>query len=92
MNNKTKKLYKKLLIIAVAIYMVFTLINQQSKLNEYSKLSEKYAEELQEEQEYKEELAKEKEEVDSLEFIEQTAREKLDMYLPNERVYVDAGI
>ena len=69
--------------------MVFTLINQQSKLNEYSKLSEKYAEELQEEQEYKEELAKEKEEVDSLEFIEQTAREKLDMYLPNERVYVD---
>ena len=92
MNNKTKKLYKKILIIAVAIYMVFTLINQQSKLNEYSKLSEKYAEELQEEQEYKEELAKEKEEVDSLEFIEQTAREKLDMYLPNERVYVDAGI
>ena len=92
MNNKTKKLYKKLLIIAVAIYMVFTLINQQSKLNEYSKLSEKYAEELQEEQEYKEELAKEKEEVDSLEFIEQTAREKLDMYLPNERVYVDAGL
>ena len=92
MNNKTKKLYKKILIIAVAIYMVFILINQQSKLNEYSKLSEKYAEELQEEQEYKEELAKEKEEVDSLEFIEQTAREKLDMYLPNERVYVDAGI
>ena len=42
--------------------------------------------------EYKEELANKKEEVNSLEFIEQTARERLDMYLPNERVYVDAGM
>ena len=87
MNNKTKKLYKKLLIIAIAFYVVFTLINQQTKLNEYSKLSEQYSKELQEEQEYKEELAKQKEE-----FIERTAREKLDMYLPNERVYIDVGM
>ena len=92
MNNKTKKLYKKLLIIAIAFYVVFTLINQQTKLNEYSKLSEQYSKELQEEQEYKEELAKQKEEVNSLEFIERTAREKLDMYLPNERVYIDVGM
>lgn len=90
--NKTKKLYKKLLIIVIAIYVIFTLINQQRALNEYTKDSKQLAKELQEEQEYKEELVSKKEEVNSLEFIEQTAREKLDMYLPNERVYIDAGI
>ncbi len=88
----SKKLYKKLLIIAIAIYAVITLINQQSALNQYAKDKESLAAELQEEKEYKEQLAREKDEVNSLEFIENTAREKLDMYLPNERVYVDAGL
>lgn len=90
--NKSKKLYKKLLIIIIAIYVVFTLINQQRTLNEYSKESQKLAVELREEQEYKEKLAKEQEEVNSIEFIEKTAREMSDMYLPNERVYIDAGL
>lgn len=90
--NKTRKLYKKLLIIAIAIYVVLTLINQQKTLNQYTKDGQKLAVELQEEQEYKEQLAKKQEEVNSIDFIEQTAREKLDMYLPNERVYVDAGL
>ena len=40
----------------------------------------------------KEELAKKKEDVNSLEFIEQTAREKLDMFYPNEKVYIDKGM
>lgn len=88
----SKKIYKKLLIVAVAIYVVLTLINQQASLNQYTKDGEKLTAELKEEQEYKEQLAKQKDEVNSLEFIEQTAREKLDMYLPNERVYVDAGL
>lgn len=90
--NKTRKLYKKLLIIAIMLYVGITLINQQAILNDYTKTSESLAQELKEEQEYKEELANKKEEVNSLEFIEQTARERLDMYLPNERVYVDAGM
>ena len=90
--NKSKKLYKKLIIIGIAIYALFTLLSQQSTLNQYAKEGEKLAEQLQEEKDYKEQLAKQKEEVNSIEFIEQTAREKLDMYLPNERVYVDAGL
>ena len=90
--NKTKKIYKKLLIIAISVYAVLTLVNQERTLNQYAKDSQKVAEQLQEEKEYKEQLAKQKDEVDSLDFIEQAAREKLDMYLPNERVYVDVGI
>lgn len=90
--NKNRKLYKKLLIIGIVIYVALTLINQQRTLNQYAKDVQHLQAELKEEQEYKEQLSKEKEEVNSLEFIEQTAREKLDMYLPNEKVYVDAGL
>ena len=87
-----KKIYKKVLILLIGIYVVFVLINQQNTLNQYNQESEELSSKIQEEQETKEELAKKKEDVNSLEFIEQTAREKLDMYYPNERVYVDTGM
>ena len=43
----------------------------------------------EEAEEIKQELADTKEHLDSKEYIEDVAREKLDMYLPNERVYID---
>ena len=36
-------------------------------------------------------LIAKKNSVTSKEFIEEIARDKLDMYLPNERVYIDIG-
>lgn len=87
-----KKIYKKLIILAIAIYTIFTLINQQKTLNQYSKQSEELNKQIAEETANKEDLAKQKENVDSLEFIEEMAREKLDMYYPNERVYMDQGM
>ena len=41
--------------------------------------------------EKKEELLVTQENVNSEEYIEKIAREKLDMYLPNETVYIDAS-
>ncbi len=87
-----KKIYKKLIILAIAVYAVFTIINQQTTLNQYSKQTEEVKQEIAQETQNKEELAKQKDNVDSLEFIEQMAREKLDMYYPNERVYIDQGM
>lgn len=87
-----KKIYKKLIILLIAAYAIFTIINQQKTLNQYSKQTDELNQEIAEETQTKEELAKEKENVDSLEFIEQMAREKLDMYYPNERVYIDQGM
>lgn len=89
---KNKKIYKKLLILGIAIYVIFTLISQQKTLNQYDQDSTELASQIEEEKEYKEELAKKKDDVSSLDFIEQMAREKLDMYYPNERVYVDRGM
>lgn len=90
--KKNKKIYKKLLIGIIAIYVVFTLVNQQKTLNQYSENSKELYAQIEEQKEYKDELAKKKDDVDSLDFIEQTAREKLDMYYPNERVYIDKGM
>ena len=86
------KLYKRLLIILVLAYAIFTLANQQKVLNRYSENSKELAAKIEEQQAYNDELVAEKENVDSKEFIEQMAREKLDMYYPNEKVYLDKGM
>ena len=90
--KKNKKIYIKLLIFIISLYAIFTLISQQNTLNQYSKNSQEISQKIEEEKQEKEELAKKKEDVNSLEFIEQTAREKLDMYYPNEKVYIDNGM
>lgn len=87
-----KKIYKKVIIIAIGAYAVFTIFNQQKTLNQYSKQTEEINQKIAEETQTKEDLTAQKDNVDSLEFIEQMAREKLDMYYPNERVYIDQGM
>ena len=89
---KKKKLYKKLLIILVLAYATFTLVNQQKVLDQYSENSKQLAKKIEEQQSYNDELSTEKESVNSKEFIEQMAREKLDMYYPNEKIYIDKGM
>ena len=90
--KKNKKIYIKLLIFIISLYAIFTLISQQNTLNQYSKNSQELSQKIEKEKQEKEELAKKKEDVNSLEFIEQTAREKLDMYYPNEKIYLDKGM
>ena len=90
--KKNKKIYIKLLIFIISLYAIFTLISKQNTLNQYSKNSQELSQKIEEEKQEKEELAKKKEDVNSLEFIEQTAREKLDMFYPNEKVYIDKGM
>lgn len=90
--KKNKKIYKRLFIVIIGIYVVFTIANQQKTLNQYNENIDELSQQIEEQKEYKEELAKKKDDVNSLEFIEQTAREKLDMYYPNEKVYVDNGM
>lgn len=89
---KKKKLYKRLLVMFVLIYAVFTLVNQQKVLNQYSKNSKELETKIEEQEIYNQELIAQKENVDSKEYIEKTAREVLDMYYPNEKVYIDKGM
>ena len=90
--KKSRKLYRNLIILSIGLYVIFTLISQQNTLNQYSQNAKDLSQKIEKEKEIKEDLAKKKDDVNSLEFIEQMAREKLDMYYPNERVYVDRGM
>ena len=89
---KKNKLYKKLLILLVLIYAFFTLVNQQKVINQYNSNSKALAIKIVEQENHKKELVAEKNNVNSKEYIEQMAREKLDMYYPNEKIYIDKGI
>ena len=89
--KKARKILIKLVFVVILVYAVFTIINQQEALNQYERNKQDLLAQIQEENEYKEELTAKKDNINSLEFIEQTAREYLDMYLPNEKVYIDEG-
>ena len=90
-NTKYKKVYKKLLIFLFLVYVICTLISQQKTLNAYKAEANKYTSEIEKAQEEQEKLNETKNNINSNEYIEQIAREKLGMYLPNERVYIDIG-
>ena len=84
-----KKLIKRLIIVCIIIYAFITFSNQQKILNTYASSNTEIEKKLEQAQEYQEQLKEIKENVNSKEYIEEVAREKLDMYLPNERVYVN---
>ena len=86
----SSKLYKVLLIAGI-IYFLYIFSVQQTKLDSYGKDKQYYEAQIASLKDQKEELLKIKENVNSPEYIEEMAREKLDMYLPNERVYIDMG-
>ena len=89
---KTKgKLYKKLFIVGIIIYVIYIFANQQKVLNSYKSAQEYYNEQIEVKLAHKETLNETKRNINSEEYIEQVAREKLDMYLPNERVYIDTS-
>ena len=87
--RKLGNLVKKLILIAIGIYAITTFFNQQNILNTYATNSEELTNQIAEAKEQNEKLKDNKQNVNSEQYIEEMAREKLDMYLPNERVYIN---
>ena len=86
-----KKKFKlgRILIIGIIIYVLYAIISRQQILNSYKKEEQNYLDLIAQEQQRNSELLDAKNNIDSPEFIEEIARDKLGMYLPNERVYID---
>lgn len=84
-----KKFLKYIFLIIIGIYVVHIFITQQSTLNSYTTESKQYQSQIESAKETQEELNSTMQDLNSSEYIEEQAREKLDMYLPNERVYID---
>lgn len=88
------KLLIPIFIIALIIWGI-VLIKQQVNIAQYQKeiddLSTKIEVAQEELNQNKQNLEEEINKSNSLEYIEKVAREKLGMYLQNERVYVDSN-
>lgn len=84
-----KKFLKYIGFAIIGIYVVHVFIVQQSTLNSYTTESKQYQSQIEEAKELQEELNSTMQDLNSSEYIEDQARKKLDMYLPNERVYID---
>ena len=86
---KKNKILKLVFFIVIAIYVIYILISQQKTLNTYKSDTAYYSKKIEEANQNKENLIKIKENLNSPEYVETVAREKLGMYLPNERIYID---
>ena len=89
MKKNIKKIFKKILLIGIIIYLIYIFFSQQKMLNLYKADKENFQKEIAIEKEEQERLKQIKSNINSNEYIENIAREKLDMYLPNEKLYID---
>ena len=87
---KSHKIYK-LFITMFIIYAIYTFVNQNVKLNSYKTEKSYYESQIASLNDKKESLEETKANMNTPEYIEKIAREKLDMYMPNERVYIDVS-
>lgn len=88
-STKKRNVLKKVVFVAIGIYIIYIFINQQNILNSYKNSQVYYTGQIEEKKAYRETLYEKKKNINSEEYIEEIAREKLDMYLPNEKVFID---
>ena len=88
-NDKAKNIVIYLSIFAfVAAISINSIITQESKKQEIKMQISQYKDELEKLKAEKEDLIEQKEKINTDKYIENVARNKLDMFLPNEKVYV----
>ena len=83
-----KKLIKRLIIICIIIYAFVTFCNQQKILNTYASSNIEIDKKLEQAQEYQNELNNIKNNVNSKEYIEETAREKPELKMTNKKMKI----
>ena len=86
---KKKFKFNRIIIIGIVVYILYAFISRQQILSNYKKEEQHYLDLIAHEEQRNAELLEVKDNINSTEFIEETARNKLGMYLPNERVYID---
>lgn len=86
---KKKFRFNRIIIIGIIIYILYIFISRQQVLCTYKKEEQNYLDLIAQEKQRNSELLEVKDSINSTEFIEEIARDKLGMYLPNERVYID---
>lgn len=88
-KNKSNNKIIVLIIIILLVYVIIHLVNSYKKLDSYNAEISYYEEKIEALKQKQEELKEIQLNVNSPEYIERMARENLDMYYSNEKVYID---
>ena len=90
-----EELLKFIAIVIIAvfflIYLISKLYSQQLTLTQQEKDRKYYAAQREQLEKEKAELEKQTSKIDSNDYIESIARDKLNMYYPSERLYLDSS-
>ncbi len=81
--------FKICVLFFLAIYATYTLFKQEVEMRKYEKEKAMYMEQINLAKQKQEEYKHYSEYVNSDEYIEKIAREKLGMLLPEERIYIE---
>ena len=78
-----------IIVLFLIGYSVFTLVKQEIAIRKYDKEKQSYMEQIALAKEKNAEYKRYSEYVNSDEYIEKIAREKLRMLLPEEKIYIE---
>ena len=89
MSKRKGVKWRTFIFIGFIIYFIYVFIGQQSTIYSMEERMETIQEKTEEEQRLNKELKNQKEIINSDEYIEQVAREKLGMVKKGEKIFVD---
>lgn len=92
MNKIASKLLKTIAVTAILMYSALTMFKQEADFNKYDNQIELYERFIEEENLKNEQLMNTKAKISSKDYVEEIAREKLGLVMPNEIVFVDANL
>ncbi len=96
-KKSNKKVQKKniniihIISVLFCIYFVYTMFDQQIKINNYNSQIEMYEKDIETKNNLVEYYSKQSQNTQSDEYIESVAREKLGYIKPYEKIFVDAN-
>lgn len=94
-NNKKKKSLKlsplKIAIFVFVSYFIYNICEQQIQINKYNSQIEMYTSEINAKKDQVEYYKNQKSSIDSVEYIENVARESLGYVKPYEKIFVDTN-
>jgi len=89
MNKRKSSRWGLLILIAFIVYFLFIVVEQQRVLGLKKEAMKNIQAKIEEETKINEELKRQKEILNTDEYIEKVAREKLGMVKPGERIFID---
>ena len=87
--KKRRNWLKIFIILFLAVYASYSLVKQEVEMKKYEKEKASYMEQIDLAKQKQEEYRNYSEYINSEEYIEKIAREKLGMLLPEERIYIE---